>query len=438
MLFTFMTFMVVVPVVGVAIDGSIVMWQKARLSASIDAAALAAGRSLSVQQKLGDLIDPATQTAYDYFNANFTPGQMNTAVKDDKPKVVIVEDSKHTRTVTIDATIYVPLTFLQILGFTSATVSAHGQASRRDVNIMLVLDRSGSMKPACRQLSNAAQLFTHAFVDGRDEVGLVTFQATADADDFRPSLHFQSATPNLSDVLGTLVCDGSTNSPMALSEANLGLQGMNRPGAQDIVVFFSDGKPDALAMKNLPKKKDTGSCKDSDRLDGIVESGDVATDTGITDGLYKTTGVTLSALATPPKVIDTPACGFYKNPGNFRNDIAYLPPFDAYGNSLIGHWGPLLFDQGQIRTDSPRNIVYGALNAADNVAQSMRQREVLIYTIGFGSGIDTEFMERLANDSRAVGFDRTKPAGLYVHASDGSQLASAFQQIASQILRIAQ
>jgi Flp pilus assembly protein TadG len=45
-LFTMLIALVIVPMVGLAIDGSIAFWARAKLSAAVDAAALAAGRSI--------------------------------------------------------------------------------------------------------------------------------------------------------------------------------------------------------------------------------------------------------------------------------------------------------------------------------------------------------------------------------------------------------
>jgi len=42
-----LTAMVMIPMIGLAIDGSILYWTKAKLSAAVDAAALAVGRDLS-------------------------------------------------------------------------------------------------------------------------------------------------------------------------------------------------------------------------------------------------------------------------------------------------------------------------------------------------------------------------------------------------------
>jgi hypothetical protein len=64
-LFTLVSILVLLPMIGLAIDGSILFWTKAKLTSALDAAALAAGRSPS--------IDPSF-VAQQYVYANLPPG----------------------------------------------------------------------------------------------------------------------------------------------------------------------------------------------------------------------------------------------------------------------------------------------------------------------------------------------------------------------------
>jgi len=142
-----------------------------------------------------------------------------------------------------------------------------------------------------------------------------------------------------------------------------------------------------------------------------------------------------------------------------RYDIAYIPTQDYYGNRTDTtlnpfskgsnpYWPVVLFPNdgvhfypGKIRPDVPQNMVYTAFNAADNAAYNIRSDTTykpVIYSIGLGSDVNDDFMERVANDPRASSYDASKAAGLYIKAPTPAQLQSAFQQIASQILRISQ
>ncbi|MBV9268923.1 MAG: hypothetical protein JO061_22325, partial [Acidobacteriaceae bacterium] len=148
-LFTFITALVVIPMVGLAIDGSIVFWAKAKLSAAVDAAALTAGRSINVKvsntQNTCQTSGPVVTVAQQWFAANYPNGWLGTQVLNGGPQVCYNTTPDQRQQVTISATASVPLYFARLAGFPSMNVSAMAQSSRRNSFIILVLDRSGSM-----------------------------------------------------------------------------------------------------------------------------------------------------------------------------------------------------------------------------------------------------------------------------------------------------
>jgi len=75
-----MVAVVMLPLVGLAIDGSILYLVQAKLSAAVDAASLASARSLSVGLTLASQTTSATATAQSFFNANFPSGYWNRCV----------------------------------------------------------------------------------------------------------------------------------------------------------------------------------------------------------------------------------------------------------------------------------------------------------------------------------------------------------------------
>jgi Flp pilus assembly protein TadG len=508
-LFTFLMVLVIVPVIGLAIDGSIVMWEKARLSAAVDAAALAAGRSLSVGQDLSSQQRSATDIAQTYFQANFQPGHMGTSVVGGQATIGFAQTSSATRTVTIQANVNVPLYFLRLLGFTTASLRAAGQASRRDVNIVMVLDRSGSMGSSCATLMANAQGFVDRWVDGRDQLGLVTFQTTGKVD-YAPTTNFKSSSPDLKSVLGQLVCAGGTNSAEALSLVHRQIRNSGWQGALNVVVFFSDGYPTAMTFgdsnplqiitpsgisQGQTDKRygwappgstwDDGTpvpdyntlydptefynsakshCTSSDPLTGAltVLGTQNPIPNGLTAGVLDPTPISISSNAgNSNTTISAPNCSFtdttnygsYFAPWTVRNDIAYIPSQDKYNNPTSVTLSPIgnhpfravdTFYYGglpQVRPDTPKGIVNSSFITADNAAYAIRYDPdfaTVIYTIGLGASVNDDFMERVANDPRASSYDRSKPAGVYKKAPTASQLQAAFQEIASQVLRISQ
>jgi Flp pilus assembly protein TadG len=469
-----MVAVVMLPLVGLAIDGSILYLVQAKLSAAVDAAALAAARSLSVGLDLNSQTASATATAQSFFSANFPTGYWSTTNL--SLTTTVAETAYKTRTVTMQASVTVPLTFMRLLGQTGSTVAAQGQASRRDVVMILVIDRSNSMQLAgvCGTMIAAAQNFVGYFSNGRDEIGLVTF---ADGPNltYAPTLNFDSNVPTLTTAIGGVQCGGDTGTAAALNMAYTQLQAVNEPGALNLIVFFTDGHPNGVAA-NFPVKTsvDTrydvwnyntlvsdpkSSCSSSAAKAGVVSqwTGEPAPSLGYTGGLLATTtpSASTTSVILAPSVDNT--CAMYSSPSNLniqanmRQDIAYIPATDLNGNATTGYQsvvgltypsGPYA---GQIRVDMPTAVVAASVNAADNQATAIRNDPNLIpviYAIGLGGTsaepIDATFMERISNDPRSPIYNSAKPAGEYFYSPTATDLGGVFQQVASEILRISQ
>ena len=488
-LFTFLTVLVVIPMIGLAIDGSILFWTKAKLSAAVDAAALAAGRNPAA--------DPNTIAAQ-YVNANFPPGWQGTTLSMPPPVVDFPQQS--TRRVTVNASVTVPAYFMGILGHKTSTVSAAAASSRRDANIILVLDRSGSMGgAACSTMKASAQTFVNYFADGRDRLGLVTFTAGANSDFPFPSAtnpvpvtDFQTRSPhNLNYYISQLVCGSNTNSAAALNLAYQEIQNLGAPakasnGALNVIVFFTDGQPNGVTatfpIRDTADDRygstDTGILKtpldlgaDPPKCGANVLTGVIAqwsggaVSTGTTVGLMQTTVPTTTANGCPGlsicngdnvPLIPASGCTFNdKGAAYMRRDIAYIPDKDLYGNPTIGYvtdpsdkvqTGPYA-NGTNLRVDVPASVVHASLSTADAQAQAIIHDKLgydpVIYVIGLGGAPDANvdfqtFLERVANDPRSNIYDSSRPTGSFVFSPDYTQLAAAFQQVASQVLRLSQ
>jgi Flp pilus assembly protein TadG len=491
---TFVATFLLIPIIGTCIDGAVLYWVKARLSAAVDASALATARSLNVGQTVAAQECNATQLGANYFNANFPAGVMRTTLVGTQDlstcpgntRIVINETAVHMRTVTVTVSVTVPTFFMRILGFNNSTVAATGQAARRDSNIMLVLDRSNSMNNSsgsCSALGSAALTFVNQFVEGRDQVGLVTFQTGANVD-FEPSLTFKSA---LTTALNSMRCGGDTSTAQGLYLAYDRIKNtINQPGALNVILLFTDGEPNGLVAdfviktqtdtrydaQNYSQPVSTGpsSCQVPGPLRGVIAdgSGETAADVtglnqyGYTVAILSSTGVPISNTSNPTTLSGSIAkgCSFSNSDWTYsiygRTDIAAIPTQDAYGNSLLDR--PSLMPAldtfkagnyiGSIRPDMPRTVRWASFNAADSMAQTIRNNSTYttqIYTIGLASNetmaIDQDFMKRLANDPTAPAasnYDSTKPQGMFILAGNNAEMAQAFQQIASQILRLSQ
>lgn len=432
---------VLVPLTGLAIDATILYVVKIKLCAAVDAAALAAGRSLSVGQDLASQATSATNTAQVYFAANFPVNYWNATAN---AQVTVAQTSSVLRTVTVQGQATVPTIFMQVLGISSATVSDTGTASRRNTNLMLVLDRSGSMQTAgvCGTMIADAQSFVSRFANGSDTLGLVTFGGSANVD-YAPNQNFDTTSPTLSQTIGNLQCTGATGPPEALSMAHTQIQNINQPGALNVIVFFTDGKANTVAA-HYPTQ---GSCT-STTSDGTLDGWLTVDTSNQTMGLYADIRVPINQESL--QLIGGVGCQFTRSVLNIPTDSPYIPSVDSYGNSTFGYQSVTTYSSGpysgQIQlTSGPNNTWAAADNAADNPATAIRtdpSTPSVIYTIALGdlpSDLpDAAFLKRLANDPSSSNYNPAQPTGSYKYAPNAAQLGTLFDQVASEILALTQ
>ncbi len=482
---TFVAAFLLIPIIGTCIDGAVVYWVKARLSAAVDSAALATARALNIGVNNDQQVSNATLVGQSYFAANFAPGLMQTTIVGGAPNIWVDPSVPHERVVNVSATITVPLFFMPLLGFKTETITASGQATRRDANVMMVLDRSNSMNPhapnnvdACSLMRAAALNFVTQFAAGRDQVGLVTFQTGANLD-YQPTTAFDS-NPTVSSTLANLQCAGDTSTAQGLYLAWDQIENyIKQPNALNVILLFTDGSPNGLVAPFTKKfYSDTrydavntsnlvpmgpSNCSNSGSWTGVIADGSTETSTsvagmnatGYTVAILNSTGVAISDTSSPTTISHS-GCAFQDwNTSIYgREDIAAIPPQDAFGNSTLdrGIVGVPTLDvfpssntnySGQIRPDMPRTVRWASFNAADSMAQTIRNNSTYgtyIYTIGLEGNetmlMNQDFMMRLANQQGASNFDSTKPQGKFIYITDPSQLTAAFQQVAWQIFRL--
>ena len=127
---------------GLAVDTGRAYVVKAQLTKAVDGAALSAARSLNSGS-------PRTE-AERVFKANFPTGYLGTTAVTDPattPGFFAVNTNAATgvNTVTVTASATVPTTFMRLANFTDLTVTSSGEATRRMVDLSLVLDVSSSI-----------------------------------------------------------------------------------------------------------------------------------------------------------------------------------------------------------------------------------------------------------------------------------------------------
>lgn len=124
-----------VGMVGLTVDGARLYYAKDVLQKSLDAAGLAAGNALSVENMEDD--------ARAYFAANM--GSASEVITASDINITISDDN---RLITLTGSVSVPATFMSLFGFKSLEMNAFTEITRvtRGMELALVMDNTGSMR----------------------------------------------------------------------------------------------------------------------------------------------------------------------------------------------------------------------------------------------------------------------------------------------------
>ncbi|MEO8025122.1 MAG: vWA domain-containing protein [Bryobacteraceae bacterium] len=456
------------PMMGLMFDSTILFIIKSRLQGAVDGAALAGARGLARGSNSSQQITSAQAAATSYVRLNYPNNSFfSGAVTIPSPTVDL--SVAFQRTVTVTANVPFPGLILQYMAGPT-TVRASAAVTRKDVNVAMVLDRSGSLSASgsCAPMKAAAASFVDQFAPGRDNIGLVTFAFTSYVN-FPIANTFQTANPNVKTLVNNITCAGSTSTAMGLWLGYQQLVGLNQPGALNVILLFTDGEPTAAAF-NMPVAN--GSPCTAYTAGNPTGPGGYtrpATAKGYMRGLMNTysnsaqffgindyVGTTVAGQQSitngdnnkPP---NSNNCAYVSN-ANTLTDWAGVPLVDLFGNSTNSGYQPVTLTNGMISLGNASNAPAMAINAADSAATRIRNgviepinggslANVLILSIGLGTSAvgpaSPTFLRRVSNDPLSTIYDPTKPTGHYYDAPTIADLAPAFQEVASEILRLA-
>jgi Flp pilus assembly protein TadG len=356
-----------IAMIGLAVDAGTMYVIKGRLSSAVDAAALAAGRSVNLANTLSAATTAAQATATQFFNANFPNGYLGTGTMNlSTPSFTQELDSNGNINgildIAVTASVPAPTYFMQIFGIPSVTVSGTGTAQRRGTVMILVLDTSVSMQggnpEACTAMVQAAQSFITNF-SPYDTIGAVQFGYTASLL-YPPSTNFGNGSLNA--ALQTILTNNCNNNTNTISGLWLGyeqIKSVGLPLAYNSIVLFTDGSPNGLPAQFPTRyQADTrygpnvtigtslacGSattapcaapvaCTAAGTVTGVLSQTSGQPNDGSTDGPH------LPVNTDPAPVYPTTCANALTStlPGaNNRQLFAYIPDFDLYGNSTHG------------------------------------------------------------------------------------------------------
>lgn len=364
---------------GLALDGGMAYLTRAKMSRAVDAGTLAAARSLRQGQTL------ATAQAFAVAAANGVVLGGATALT-----IEFGTNAKLQQTVLMRARRTIPLLFSRVLGHNEMTIGAVAEATVPPIDMVLVVDRSGSMQTqnAWIPLQNAVKNFVKLFDDSIDQLGLTSFQTRAN-NDVLLAHQFKGAITSEISAMNSL---GYTNTGEGLRLGLVQIQRPNvRPGAAKVVVFFTDGRPTAIR--------------------GMVGSpGDIR-----------------DRIIIVNTVDDNLVSGYYNNPD--------LLPMTGWGTingcqrvaTCFGTW-----TEASVRNQARAN----GLTAAD----ALRAAGVYVYTIALGNlkatdpllQPDLAYLQDIANENHRV--HPTQPAGRSYFAPTAAELDAVFQALAKDLL----
>lgn len=359
--------------VGLALDSARAYIARAQLSRAVDAAALAGAASLRLGQGTADQRVRSLAAA----NGVTSP--------DATLDVVFGQNDEGESTVTVTAGRTVPTTFMRVLGRNSVDVSSTAQATVPPLDIVLVLDTSGSLSQqgAWDDLQDAAKNFVDNFDDSIDQMGLVSFQIVG-ANRVMLDQPFKTTVRTTIDALTSA---GDTNMGEGLRYAGEQLQGPSvRDRSLRVVVFFTDGRPTAF-------REPLGG---EDRVMAV----------------YTTTN---------------PIRGYFDNPDLLNPNLLANPP-----NGCINQPSCFSYSEKKAR-DRAR---YWGLQRAEEI----RSQGIYIFSIGLGNPKAKDKLERpddaylraIANEDGKT--NGSQPRGSYYFAPTAAELDGVFDAVAQDIL----
>ena len=451
---------------GLAVDSGRAYLVKAQLSKAVDGAALAAARSLNSGSPRAE----ATQI----FKANFPPGYLGTATSPDPTTAAnfftsTVNAASGVNVVTVTASATLPTTFMRVASVNQVTIASSGEATRRMVDLSLVLDVSGSIGAQWPAVRDAARAFVNSFDQNNDRLALLTFSDGAKVLNAMPASRGFDKTGMISNVPNVLP-GGSTAMVEGLYRGWDELRSVPA-GSQSglrVIVLFTDG-----ASNSVPGDYGTGPGVGLRTYDFPQNAGDTFGQTWNSPhitGLYDTqtgsntmgidTQVPWNSLNTPftannawPRYLPVASAHTHHRSGGIPTSFPLqtsaltvdgLPQSGTRGlrnfNAGAGKFPAEVFNLN----NAARNLVEIIADAARSDVGDYRIR---IYTIGMGQLVPLQLgtrmetsesiLKRIANDVRsAPDFNGAQLEGKYYYAQTAADVGPAFQALQNQILRL--
>lgn len=442
--------LVLLAVVGLAIDAGLAYLVKARLNAAVDSAALAGARAVTTGNTQAEQTASARAAAEDFFFENIPRNYLLST-----PRIVSTNVTFKGGQAIIDvmADANMPVSIMQVVGFQTLTPVAAAQTIRNDLDMALVIDTSGSLEGSAATVRASAKSFLSKFNVTQDRVALVHFASGAETDvpirttarGFdRPTMNTKITAFPFKD--GTASIEGMWNAREQLNLVPLASRSTMR-----VIVFFSDGAPSAFG--SYMTFNSATDCKDALGRDipGTMDSA------AATYGLGKMDDSKYVSIKDSCKIFRNNAYAVKRLPDWYNAHNDPKNPNDPARREI-----PLVTKTPrQVTSDISsgagassqtyrRNVERASRNLAEAIASSARDQGIIVFTLGMGAKLKTggEFdpdtgemiLKCMANtvDAPKRCQNPSQPVGMYCYAATDADLTPCFSRLASAILRITQ
>jgi Flp pilus assembly protein TadG len=447
---------------GLALDGGRAYVVQAQLSKAVDGAALGAARMLNNG-------NPEAE-ATSIFNANFPTGYMGTTSVTSPPGFALTTDEANGRNIVrVWASATMPTTFMKLGNIFNVTVSAEGEATRRMVDLSLVLDVSGSIGWRWPYVRDASEAFVSAFSETQDRVSLITYSNGARVwDQMRDTRGFDLAS--VLNHIPTNLPGGSTAMVEGLYRGWDELRAVPTANQSSlrVIVLFTDG-----ASNSVPGNWDGGTAKglrtwdfpdNGPDPDGQTHlrphiSGFFDTETGVASPNFSQDF--LWSCTTPLTTCTRPeARWMVQRSRHTHGRSAGIPTqFDLQTNQLMINGTPQNVRRGLRDFNATQNAypahVININNSARNLVEIIGNAarsdtagayRIRIYSIGMGELVrydlgsipetSESILMRVANDRRSPDYNSAQLEGKFFFAETQDDVGAAFNQLLNEIIRL--
>jgi Flp pilus assembly protein TadG len=466
---------------GLAVDSGRAYVVKAQLSKAVDGAALGAARMLNTGDPRGEAVK--------IFKQNFPAGFMNTNPGDDPTSAgnffnLQTINATGVNVVTVTASIDMPTSFMRLGRINKVTVTSTGEATRRMVDLSLILDVSGSIASKWGAVRDASRAFINSFDQNHDRISLLTYSdggkvlyAMPSSRGFAKSTVVNAVPQNLPGG-STAMVEGLYRGWDEMRSVPRGQQSGLR-----VIVLFTDGASNSvpgfydsatvakgLRTYDFPKHNPDpdGQTWNNPAVAGLfdTEAGTASPSPFVQGAAGTTTWNNTCAMGDVGKACltnSTPTVLWLPvgtQSAHTHHRSAGIPTsFPLKSSTLTVNHVPQdqvrplrNFNAGNNRYPAEIfNINNAARNLVEIIANAVRSDNsgdypIRIYTIGMGElvrydlgttrELSEDILKRIANDKTSPDRNANQLEGKYYFAQTEADVAPAFQALQNQIIRL--